>query len=123
MHRTLQLTGQSCDADTSQYAQIEKELLAIVLACKRFDTYIYGRDAVTVTTDHKPMESIVHKALNAAPQRLQRMLLHLKRYSLNVHYKKRKEMFLVDTLSTPVQKLEEITTSTQFQSVKLEGTR
>ena len=32
----------------TRYAQIEKELLAIVFACERFDTYIYGRDAVIV---------------------------------------------------------------------------
>ena len=57
----------------TRYAQIEKELLAIVFACKRFDTYIYGRDMVTVETDHKPLEAIVRKALNSAPQRLQRI--------------------------------------------------
>ena len=26
----------------AHYVQIEKELLAIILACERFDTYIYG---------------------------------------------------------------------------------
>ena len=61
----------------TQYAQIEKEPLATVFACERFDTYIYGRDAVTVETDHKTLVAIVRKALNAAPQRLQRMLLRL----------------------------------------------
>ena len=86
----------------TRYAQIEKESLGIVFACERFDTYIYGRDAVTVETDHKPLEAIVRKALNAASQRLQRMLLRLQRYSLNVYYKKGKEMFLVDTLSRPL---------------------
>ena len=76
-----------------------KELLAIVFACERFDTYIYGRDAITVETDHKPLEAIFRKALNAAPQRLQRMLLRLQRYSLSVHYKKVKEIILADTHS------------------------
>ena len=40
------------------YAQIEKELLAIVFACERFNDNIYGRNAVHVETDHKPLESI-----------------------------------------------------------------
>ena len=30
----------------SQYAQIEKELLAIVFACDHFEAYIYGRDKI-----------------------------------------------------------------------------
>ena len=83
----------------TRYAQIEKELLAIVYACEKFDTYIYGRDVVTVETDHKPLEVIARKALNSAPQRLQRMLLRLQRYNLEIRYKKGKEMFLADTLS------------------------
>ena len=39
----------------TNYAQIEKELLAIVYACDHFDAYIHGRDAVHVKTDHKPL--------------------------------------------------------------------
>ena len=85
------------DAET-RYAQIEKELLAIVF---RFDVYIYiyGRDVVKVESDHQPLEMIMRKPLNDAPKRLQRMLLQLQKYSLNVGYKKGKEMYLADTLS------------------------
>ena len=85
----------------TQYAQIEKELLAIVYACDLFDAYIYGRDTVHVETDHKPLESIMLKPLNSAPKRLQRMLLKLQKYNLQVKYKKEKgeKMFLADTLS------------------------
>ena len=66
------------------YAQIEKELLAIVFACEKFDTYIYGRDCVRVQTDHKPLESIFRKELCTAPKRLQRMVLRQQKYSLDV---------------------------------------
>ena len=45
------------DAET-RYAQIEKELLAIVFACERFDLYLYGRQQVTVQSDHQPLEAI-----------------------------------------------------------------
>ena len=83
----------------TRYAQIEKELLAIVFACDHFDAYIYGRDAVHVETDHKPLECIVLKPLNGAPKRLQRMLLRLQKYNLLVKYKKGSTMFLADTLS------------------------
>ena len=33
------------DAET-RYAQIEKELLAIVFASERFEPYVYGRDLI-----------------------------------------------------------------------------
>ena len=83
----------------TRYAQIEKELLAILFACTHFDIYLYGRELVTVETDHKPLESIFLKPLNEAPLRLQRMLLRLQRYSLRVKYKKGDQLFLADTLS------------------------
>ena len=69
------------EAET-RYAQIEKELLAIVFACDRFDIYIYGRDRVKLESHHQPLEAIMKKPLNDAPKRLQRMLLQLQKYSL-----------------------------------------
>jgi len=87
------------DAET-RYAQIEKELLAILFACTKFDHYIYGRsDVVKIETDHKPLETIFKKQLCDAPTRLQRMLLALQKYDLHVVYKKGTEMYLADMLS------------------------
>ena len=37
-----------------QYAQIEKEMLAIVFGTEKFEQYVYGR-RVKVETDHKPI--------------------------------------------------------------------
>ena len=42
-----------------QYAQIEKEMLAVVFGCIIFHDYIYGVPNVTVESDHKPLESIL----------------------------------------------------------------
>jgi len=83
----------------TRYAQIEKELLAIVFGCDHFDAYVYGRSVVNVETDHKPLEAIVLKPLDRAPKRLQRMLLQLQKYTLSVKYKEGARMFLADTLS------------------------
>ena len=58
------------------YAQIEKELLAIVFGVERFHQYTYGRK-VTVDSDHKPLEMISRKHLASAPRRLQKMLMRL----------------------------------------------
>lgn len=57
-----------------RYAQIEKELLAIVYGCEKFHQYVYGKE-ITVESDHKPLESIFKKLLHQTPMRLQRMLL------------------------------------------------
>ena len=81
-----------------RYAQIEKEMAAIVHACKKFHCYIFGKE-VTVYTDHKPLEQIFKKQLLSAPMRLQRMLLALQWYDLSVIYRKGKDMQLHDTLS------------------------
>ena len=59
----------------TRYAQIEHEVLAIVFACYRFETYIYGRDCLSIESDHKPLEMIDMKPLSSAPKRFQRMLL------------------------------------------------
>ena len=91
------------------YAQIEKELLAVVFALRKFDHYTYGR-SVKVERDHKPLQIIMKKPLLDAPKRLQRMLLQLQRYDIDLIYKPGKEMFLADTLSrafSPSAKYEE----------------
>ena len=53
------------------YAQIEKEMLAITFAGKKFHPYIYEK-VTQVESDHKPLESIMTKPLCAVPPRLQR---------------------------------------------------
>lgn len=82
----------------SRYAQIEKELLALVYACSKFHHYIYGR-AVTVETDHQPLVTILKKPLHTASTRIQRMMLCLQHYNLNVIYKRGRELYVADALS------------------------
>ena len=43
----------------TRYANIERELLAVVYGCEKFHSYLYGRSFV-VKTDHRPLEQI-HK--------------------------------------------------------------
>lgn len=63
-----------------KYAQIEKELLAIVFACERFHFYLYGREFL-VQSDHKPLESLMERDIDDVAMRLQRMMMKLLKYS------------------------------------------
>ncbi|XP_053691200.1 retrovirus-related Pol polyprotein from transposon 412 [Sabethes cyaneus] len=81
------------------YAQIEKELLAILFACVRFDQLIVGNPCVTVKTDHKPLINIFNKPLLTAPKRLQHMLLNLQRYQLKLQFVTGKENVVADAIS------------------------
>ena len=80
------------------YAQIEKELLAIAFACGKFHQYIYGFPT-RVQTDHKPLEIIFKKPLHQVSPRLQRMLLRLQKYDLAIRYVKGRYLYVADTLS------------------------
>ena len=96
--RPVAYASKAMNATQERYAQIEKELLAIVFGCKRFHQYIYGKQ-VNVDSDHKPLEAIFNKPLSQAPSRLQKMLLQLQEYDIVLRYKKGSEMHLADALS------------------------
>ena len=56
--------------DTEQsYAQIAKEMLAFLFSLEKFNQYTFGRH-VRVSSDHKPLESILSKPLAVAPEDL-----------------------------------------------------
>ena len=97
--RPVEYASRAMTPTEQNYAQIEKELLAIVFGMERFHTYVYAQ-RVTVETDHKPLISIaMKKSLSAAPKRLQRMLLRLQRYTFDLIYRPGSELVLADTLS------------------------
>ena len=96
--RPVAYTSRALTQTEQRYAQIEKETLAIVHACKRFHFYVFGRP-VTVQSDHKPLQAIFTKPLLAAPMRLQSMMLRLQPYDLTVTYVPGKDIPIGDALS------------------------
>ena len=82
-----------------KYAQIEKEMLAVVFGCERFHKLLYGRQNFTIESDHKPLESILKKPIHKAPLRIQRMMLKLQPYEFTLIHRVGKEMGLADCLS------------------------
>ena len=117
--RSLSKTEQS-------YAQIEKECLAIVFGCERFKQYLLGRDSIQVESDHKPLEVIFKKSLLSAPKRLQRMLLRLQKYNLQVKYKRGSEMYTLQIcylVHQPQQRFQDRFLLQTLNNGKLQNTR
>jgi uncharacterized protein len=95
--------SKSLTKSQENYAQIEKELYAILFGAKKFHQYLYG-NIVHVETDHQPLVTLFKKPLSEVPTRLQRMMITLQAYHLVVTYTKGSEMYVSDTLSrAPIQ--------------------
>ena len=95
------LTG--CDVKFCWMIQIQKKCQAVWSVpprpcVERNHQYVYGRKVV-LWSDHKPLEIICKKPLAAAPKRLQRMLLRLQQYDVEIRYKPGPKVHLADTLS------------------------
>jgi hypothetical protein len=83
-----------------RYSQIEKEMLAIVFAVRKFDDYVFMHPDVTVHTDHKPLEAICGRSLSQAPsRRLKYMLAKLLDYELKVIHVAGSKLWIADSLS------------------------
>ena len=79
----------------TKYIPNESEITAPL---RHLRTYVFGKK-VHVQTDHRPLEAIFRKPLGSATPRLQRILLGLQRYELDVNYVPGKYMYMADTLS------------------------
>ena len=71
----------SCALTETQqrYSQIERETLAIVFGCSKFNNFIFGQH-VTVESDHKPLQSIHKKGIHEMPVSLQNLMFQLQKY-------------------------------------------
>ena len=87
-----------------RYAQIEKEMLAIVFACEKFRQYIYGKAKISIHTDHKPLIRIMQKPLNDISTRLQKMRLRLQQYDITLEYIPGKDIKIADTFSRDLKR-------------------
>lgn len=96
--KTVAFASRTLTPTEVNYAQIEKEMLAILFSCMRFEQYIIG-GKITVQSDHKPLQSILMKPLLTAPKRLQRMLLALQRYNFSLEFVPGNRMYIADLLS------------------------
>lgn len=92
--KPIAFASKSLTETEQHYANIERELLAVMFGCERFQTYIYGC-SFEVESDHNPLGMICLKNLTAAPPQLQRMLLRLQEYDMIIKYQPGNEMLLL----------------------------
>ncbi|GBN49080.1 Retrovirus-related Pol polyprotein from transposon 17.6 [Araneus ventricosus] len=81
-----------------RYSQIEKELSDIVIGCKKFHYYVYGTKFV-IETDHKNLIDLLPKPMDKLSPRLQRMVLELFKYNLQLRHVSGKSLYVADALS------------------------
>lgn len=97
-NRPLAFASKTLTECQRNYAQIEKELYAILFSCEKYHQFVYGQ-TILVETDHKPLIPLFKKALAHVPARLQRMMLRLQSYDLEVVYKPGRKLLVADMLS------------------------
>ena len=98
MGKPIAYASRTLTETEQRYAQIEKEMLAIVFSLEKFIQYAYSRH-VKIQSDHKPLESILKKPLACALRRLQGMMMPLQKYDYKVRYERGENLHLADTLS------------------------
>ncbi len=99
--RPIAYASRTLSAAEKNYAQIEREGLAIVFGIKKFHLYLYGRSFLLVT-DHKPLTRIFGPKAGIPPlaaARMQRWALLLSGYSYEIVHRRGVDNANADMLS------------------------
>ena len=81
------------------YAQIEKEALAVTWSCEKFSDYVLGC-RFEIETDHKPLVPLLsRKHLSDLPPRVLRFRLRMEKFDYEIHHVPGKYLYTADALS------------------------
>ena len=95
--RVISYASRSLTDVESRYSQTEKEALAIVWACERFNLYVFGKE-FELETDHRPLQYIYSRKSKLSA-RVERWVLRLQAYDFKVVYKPEVTSNIADALS------------------------
>ena len=93
--------SRTLSAAERNYAQLDKEALAIIFGVKRFHQYLYGRK-FNIYSDHKPLQYLLGETRGIpamASARVQRWALTLSAYDYTITYKAGAKLANADALS------------------------
>ena len=97
----IAFASRSLHVAEENYAQIDRESLAIIFGVKHFHNYVYGRP-FTLVTDHKPLVSQFHEHKLLPPMasaRIQRWAIALAAYDYKLVYRRGQDNGIADLLS------------------------
>lgn len=133
--RPVCYASRSLTETESRYSNIERELLAACWSPEKFNHYVFGKNVV-IETDNKPLESIWKKTITSASPRLQRLLLRMAKYDVDIRYIQGRTNVIADALSrvshmelppkeneVPLVELDAITSTLPASPAKLEEIR
>lgn len=99
--RPIAFASRILNSAESNYAQIEREALAIIFGVKKFHPYLFGC-RFTLLTDHRPLTSIFgpQTGIPSLPvNRMQRWALFLLAHQYDIKYRRSKQHSNADGLS------------------------
>lgn len=99
--RPIAFASRTLNSAESNYAQIEREALAIVFGVKKFHQYLFG-SRFTLLTDHRPLTSIFGPQTgipSLAANRMQRWALLLSAHQYDIKYRRSEQHCNADGLS------------------------
>ncbi len=83
-----------------RYSATDREELAIVLACRQFNHYLWGTKFI-IRTDHQPITTVSRQRTKSP--RMNRWMLEMRDYRFKVEHKMGKNTVLAYQLSRPVR--------------------
>ena len=102
VERPIYFASRTLTSAERNYAQLEKEALAIVFALRKFHYYLWGQSGFTIVTDHKPLLGIFSPEKSIPPMssgRIQRWSLLLQAYQFTLCHRSGALLGTADALS------------------------